>query len=31
MPKRIDLNLFRVFDAIHEEGSLTRAGQVLHL
>ena len=28
---RIDLNLFRVFDAIYTEGSLTRAGEVLHL
>ena len=27
----IDLNLFRVFHAIHEEGSLTRAGEVLHI
>ena len=30
-PRRIDLNLFRVFDAIYQEGSLTRAGEVLHL
>ena len=27
----IDLNLFRVFHAIHEEGSLTRTGEVLHM
>jgi len=30
-PRRIDLNLFRVFDAVYQEGSLTRAGEVLHL
>lgn len=30
-PRRIDLNLYRVFDAIYQEGSLTRAGEVLHL
>lgn len=30
-PRRVDLNLFRVFDAIYQEGSLTRAGEVLHL
>ena len=29
--KRIDLNLFRIFDAVYQEGSLTRAGEVLHL
>ncbi|MCZ6664414.1 MAG: LysR family transcriptional regulator [Gammaproteobacteria bacterium] len=29
--RHIDLNLFRVFQAIHEEGSLTRAGEVLHM
>lgn len=29
--RRIDLNLYRVFDAIYQEGSLTRAGEVLHL
>lgn len=29
--RRIDLNLFRVFDAVYQEGSLTRAGEVLHL
>lgn len=29
--KRIDLNLYRVFDGIYQEGSLTRAGEVLHL
>lgn len=28
---RIDLNLYRIFDAIYTEGSLTRAGEVLHL
>ncbi|OWJ89530.1 LysR family transcriptional regulator [Pseudomonas sp. A46] len=28
---RIDLNLFRVFDAIQREGNLTRAAAVLHL
>lgn len=28
---RVDLNLYRVFDAIYTEGSLTRAGEVLHL
>ena len=27
----IVLNLFRVFHAIHEEGSLTRTGEVLHM
>ena len=26
----LDLNLYRVFEAIHAEGSLTRAGAVLH-
>ena len=26
-----DLNLFRVFHAIHEEVSLTRTGEVLHM
>lgn len=31
LPKRIDLNLFRIFDAVYQEGSLTRAGEVLHL
>ncbi|MEQ8233067.1 MAG: LysR family transcriptional regulator [Gammaproteobacteria bacterium] len=30
-PGRIDLNLYRVFDAIYQEGSLTRAGEVLHM
>ncbi len=30
-PRRIDLNLFRIFDAVYQEGSLTRAGEVLHL
>ena len=29
--RHIDLNLFRIFHAIHEEGSLTRAGEVLHM
>lgn len=29
--KRVDLNLFRIFDAVYQEGSLTRAGEVLHL
>lgn len=29
--RRVDLNLFRIFDAIYQEGSLTRAGEVLHL
>lgn len=28
---RFDLNLFRVFDAIYATGSLTRAGELLHL
>lgn len=28
---RVDLNLYRVFDAIYTQGSLTRAGEVLHL
>lgn len=28
---RFDLNLFRVFDAIYASGSLTRAGEQLHL
>lgn len=28
---RFDLNLFRVFDAIYASGSLTRAGETLHL
>ncbi|MDH4382851.1 MAG: LysR family transcriptional regulator [Gammaproteobacteria bacterium] len=28
---RVDLNLYRIFDAIYTEGSLTRAGEVLHL
>jgi len=30
-PRRLDLNLFRVFQAIYQEGSLTRAGEVLHM
>ncbi|MEQ8660578.1 MAG: LysR family transcriptional regulator, partial [Gammaproteobacteria bacterium] len=30
-PRRPDLNLYRVFDAIYQEGSLTRAGEVLHM
>lgn len=30
-PVRMDLNLFRVFEAIHRLGSLTRAAQELHL
>lgn len=29
--KAVDLNLYRVFDAIYSEGSLTRAGEVLHV
>jgi DNA-binding transcriptional LysR family regulator len=29
--RRIDLNLYRVFDTVYQEGSLTRAGEVLHL
>lgn len=29
--KRVDLNLFRIFDAVYQEGSLTRAGEVLRL
>ena len=28
---RVDLNLYRIFDVIYTEGSLTRAGEVLHL
>ncbi len=28
---RVDLNLYRVLDALYTEGSLTRAGEVLHL
>ena len=28
---RLDLNLYRVFEAIYQEGSLTRAGEVLHM
>lgn len=31
LAKRTDLNLFRIFDAVYQEGSLTRAGEVLHL
>lgn len=30
-PKAIDLNLYRVFDAIYAEHSLTRAGEILHV
>ncbi len=30
-PKAIDLNLYRVFDAIYTEHSLTRAGEILHV
>lgn len=29
--KRVDLNLFRIFDAVYQEESLTRAGEVLNL
>jgi len=29
--KAVDLNLYRVFDAIYSEGSLTRAAEVLHV
>lgn len=29
--QRLDLNLYRVFEAIYQEGSLTRAGEVLHM
>lgn len=29
--ERLDLNLYRVFEAIYQEGSLTRAGEVLHM
>jgi DNA-binding transcriptional LysR family regulator len=29
--ERIDLNLFRVFEAIHRSGSLTQAAEALHL
>jgi DNA-binding transcriptional LysR family regulator len=29
--KAADLNLYRVFDAIYSEGSLTRAGEILHV
>ncbi|MBI4697042.1 MAG: LysR family transcriptional regulator [Gammaproteobacteria bacterium] len=30
-PRRVDLNLYRIFDTIYQEGSLTRAAEVLHL
>ena len=29
--QRLDLNLYRVFEAIYQEGSLTRAAEVLHM
>ena len=29
--RRIDLNLFRIFDGIYQEGNLTRAAEVLHI
>jgi DNA-binding transcriptional LysR family regulator len=29
--QKLDLNLYRVFEAIYQEGSLTRAGEVLHM
>ncbi len=31
MNSRVDLNLFKVFNAIYSEGNLTRASEVLHL